>query len=126
MIIGLGTDIVEIKRIREMLNKHSDLFINKIFTEDEKHEAQQRSNNYTYFAGRWAAKEATAKALGTGFGKNCSWKDISIENNIQGKPIINLSNSAAETFKKLQGTNILLSISHECEYACATVILEKI
>ena len=126
MIIGLGTDIVEIKRIKEMLNKHSELFINKIFTEDEKLEARQRGDNCTYFAGRWAAKEATAKALGTGFGKNCSWKDISIANNIQGKPIINLNNSAAETFKKLQGTKIFLSISHECEYACATVILEKI
>ena len=126
MIIGLGTDIVEINRIKEMLNKHSEVFIDKIFTEDEKLEAEKRKNNHTYYAGRWAAKEATAKALGTGFGKNCSWKDISIANDIQGKPIINLSNAAAETFKTLQGTNIFLSISHECEYACATVIIEKI
>ena len=126
MIVGLGTDIVEIKRIKEMLNKHSEIFIDKIFTEDEKLEAEKRKNTHTYYAGRWAAKEAVAKALGTGFGKGCSWKDISINNNEQGKPIVNLSNAAAETFKKLQGTNIFLSISHECEYACATAILEKI
>jgi holo-[acyl-carrier protein] synthase len=125
MIIGLGTDIVEIKRIKESITKHSEIFIDKIFTDNEKLEASKRSNNITYYAGRWAAKEALAKALGTGFGKMCSWKDISIENDIHGKPIITLSGSAADTLKKLNGINIHLSISHEREYANATVIIEK-
>jgi holo-[acyl-carrier protein] synthase len=125
MIVGIGVDIVEIRRIRDMLEKHDSAFLNKIFTENEHIEADGRSDISVYFAGRWAAKEAFSKALGTGFGKFCSWTDISISNNDSGKPEILISGNAAEFAEKLKIVNIHLSISHEKEYACASVILEK-
>jgi holo-[acyl-carrier protein] synthase len=125
MIAGTGIDIVEISRIRDMLEKHSNAFAEKIFTDKERDEAENRSDPSVYFAGRWAAKEAFAKALGTGFGRFCSWTDISVSNDSAGKPFITLSGNALEYAEKLEIANIHLSISHEKEYACASVILEK-
>ena len=125
MIIGTGIDIVEIRRIRDMLDKHNNAFVKKIFTDSERLEAENRSDMSVYFAGRWAAKEAFSKALGTGFGKSCSWTDISINNNERGKPEVHISGNAASYAEKLEISSIHLSISHEKEYACASIILEK-
>jgi len=126
MIIGIGIDIVEISRIREMLMRHDCAFTQKIFTKNEILEAEKRSDHAIYYAGRWAAKEACSKALGTGFGENCSWTDVNIENNDAGKPIISLWGNALALAEKLEINFIHLSISHEKEFACANVILEKI
>lgn len=124
MIIGLGTDIVEIARIATMLDEHGDAFKKKIFTDAEIREGATRKNSPQYFAGRWAAKEAASKALGCGFGAKCSWQDIEIINNRAGKPEIKFSGRALETSKDMNISGCHVSISHEQHYACSTVIVE--
>ena len=125
MIIGIGTDIVEVIRMETMLNEHGDSFVEKIFTANEKKESEKRKDPAQYFAGRWAAKEALSKALGCGFGAQCGWKDITILNEDNGKPELTLSGTALRTSQKLGVNSIHLSISHEKHYACASVVIEK-
>ncbi len=125
MIIGVGTDIVEIKRIRrsiELLPR----FVCRILTAFELSAAAEKGENFHIFlAGRWAAKEAISKALGCGIGAKCSWQDIEILNDASGRPQVRFSGAAAATFGELGGKNIHLSISHEHSYACAVAILEQ-
>ncbi|NOY76092.1 MAG: holo-ACP synthase [Kiritimatiellaeota bacterium] len=125
MLIGIGTDIVEIKRIAEMLEEHGEAFLNKIFTPAEIAESDSRSNPSIYLAGRWAVKEAVSKALGCGFGVKCSWRDIETTNLESGRPITTLSGKASETAAELAADQPIVSISHEHKYACATVAIEK-
>ncbi len=124
MISGIGTDIVEVCRIQAMLDEHEDIFLNKIFNHDELEESHRRNDRAQYFAGRWAAKEALAKALGCGFGKDCEWKDITIVNSGNGKPVLSLAGKALRTSQKAGVMNIHVSISHEKHYACASVVVE--
>ena len=125
MLIGIGTDIVEIERVAEMLEEHGDAFLNKIFTPAEIAESEKRTTASIYLAGRWALKEAVAKALGCGFGAKCSWKDIETTNLDNGKPVTILSGRAAETAAEQNAAPPVVSISHERRYACATVALEQ-
>ncbi len=124
MIVGIGTDIVKIERIRRSIERHPNHFVNHIFTTDEQQEAVLRSNFGTYYAGRWSAKEALSKALGSGIGEKCGWLDICILNNEDGRPGMEIYGRAAETADKMGVKKIHVSISHETDYACATVILE--
>lgn len=126
MIYGLGTDIVEIKRIARMLDKHGDAFIERVFTTVEKAQAEHRKDYVQYYAGRWAAKEALSKALGCGIGEQCSWHDISILSICTGAPQLNMSDKALLVAGLTRLDRIHLSISHEQHYACATVIIEKV
>lgn len=125
MIIGIGTDIVEVFRIEAMIGEHGESFIEKIFTDQEKGESLKRQDPAQYFAGRWAAKEALSKALGCGFGAQCSWRDINIINAPNGRPEMTLEGNALETSNKLGINHIHLSISHEKHYACASVVVES-
>jgi len=116
-IIGLGNDIIEIERIRTSLSRHNGLFINKILTPNETVYSKKFKDPSPHIAGRFAAKEAIAKALGTGFGKELQWHDIEIMNNEKGKPICTLSPV------KFKNHKIEISISHCHEYATATAII---
>lgn len=125
MIVGIGTDIARIARIREAIARHAGAFLSHIFTEEEQAEADGRKSLEQYYAGRWAGKEALSKALGCGIGEKCLWLDIKIMNNADGQPQIFLSGKTAETAEKLSVKNIHISISHEKKYACSTVVLES-
>ena len=135
MIIGLGSDIVNIDRIARQLEKAGKKFKNKNFT---KHEIDA-ANRYgidnakaiiAHFAKRFAAKEAFAKAAGTGIGKHLSFKDIGIENDQAGKPVIILSDKANKFVQELAGqgqkTICHVSMSDDYPYALAVVIIEAI
>lgn len=122
MIAGLGNDITDCGRIKQMMRKFGDLFLDHLLTPKEKAESKGR---FSYCAGRWAAKEAVSKALGCGIGGNCAFTDIEIIDNESGKPEVKLSGAAELTAKRLKVDRIHLSISHERHYAVATVILES-
>ncbi|MBE6357361.1 MAG: holo-ACP synthase [Lentisphaerae bacterium] len=122
-IIGLGTDIVEISRLQAVLSRFDCRFRERVYTVDELVLADTKSGHIPYFAGRWAAKEAAAKALGCGIGENCAFTDIEILNDEAGRPVLTFSGSAKEFADKLGVTDIKLSISHENSYAVATVVL---
>jgi holo-[acyl-carrier protein] synthase len=119
VIGGLGTDIIEIQRIRAGIERHKEHFLNKLFTPEEQNYCLSYRDPGPSFAGRFAAKEAIIKALGKGFRKEFTWLDIEILNNAEGKPIVYLSAEMNKIFNKPQ---FLLSISHCREYAMATAI----
>ncbi|MCA9085539.1 MAG: holo-ACP synthase [Planctomycetaceae bacterium] len=122
MIIGIGTDIVEIDRIRGMMERHAQAFLERCFTPDEIAYADRHRDASVRFAGRWAAKEAVVKALGTGFVKGITFHDIEVLPNDSGQPQIELSGGAAETARRLGIKKVLITISHAREYATATAI----
>lgn len=121
MIKGTGVDIVEIPRIAKAFERAS--FVARVCTPLEI-AAGERKKSAAYWAGRWAAKEAFAKALGCGIGKDCRFQDIEITNDVSGAPRLNCSGAAAEKLKRLGANNIHLSISHSRDCAVAMVIIE--
>lgn len=122
LIIGVGTDIVEIRRIKNAMEANSR-FLEKIFTTTELEYLTSRNLRPEYVAGRFAAKEAVAKALGTGF-RGFDFKDIEIDRTTLGKPIVILKGKAKLIAKKEGLYNIHLSISHGEDSAIAYAILE--
>lgn len=124
MICGLGTDIIEIRRIKEVIVRHGNHFLETIFTQGEIASAPPGETSFAYYAARWAVKEATAKALGTGIGHECRWLDIEIVRQPSGAPTLELSGKALETARKKGGQKFHVSLSHEKEYANAIVIIE--
>lgn len=125
MIIGIGVDIIEIKRIEDAILKNQ-LFINKIFTEREVEDLKVRNFKSESIAGRFAAKEAVSKALGLGF-RGFSFRDIEVCNDSLGKPLVLLIGKARDIAENIaiNGYNIHVSISHDRESAIAYAIFEN-
>ena len=122
MIIGLGTDIVEIVRIGEMIDRHGESFLNRIYTEEEIRYCQKRKHCNEAFAGRWAAKEAIMKVLGTGFVRGIGWQDIEVLAEKNGKPFVKMTGGAGEHARRIGIDEVLITISHCRTYATATAI----
>lgn len=118
-VLGLGTDIVEIDRIKSIMARHPKKFLDRLFTPREQEYCLKRKEPALHFAGRFAAKEAVVKALGTGFSQGLTWKDFEIIPNPNGKPEVILSPSAIDLCGQ---ATILVSISHCDHYATATAI----
>ena len=123
MTIAIGTDIVEIKRIADALERQGDKFVQRILTESEIAEYRGRGNSVAFLAKRFAAKEAIVKALGTGIGRGISFQHMVISNNAKGTPLVELQENAAERLKQLGGSKVLLSLSDEKNYALAYVAI---
>ncbi|WP_134685617.1 holo-ACP synthase [Brevibacillus migulae] len=127
MIIGIGIDIVEIERIAAIVKRQPN-FVARILTEQERSVSQPVAERRAaeYLAGRFAAKEAMAKAIGTGIGKSLGFQDMEVWKDEYGKPYIRLSKEAAgRLFADPSKLRIHLSISHSKEYAVAQVIIEE-
>tara|TARA_B110000438_G_C15804900_1_gene646826 strand:- start:2039 stop:2428 length:390 start_codon:yes stop_codon:yes gene_type:complete len=125
-ILGIGTDIVNMDRIKKILNKKNNHFKKKIFSNKEIIYCEKRKYPHTLFAKRFAAKEALSKALGTGIRKGINFKDIEISNDNLGKPSIKLKGSTAIFLKKKikkKKYSIYLSLSDDSPWAQATVIV---
>ena len=121
MLAGIGNDITECARIQQAIERHGDSFLNHFLTDREQAES---GGKLSYYAGRWAAKEAVSKALGCGIGEHCAFTDIEILNNPAGKPEAVLSGAAEKTARSLNTVRIHISISHERQYAAAVAVLE--
>lgn len=122
MILGIGNDIIEIQRIREAIARHELRFLNRLFTPQEQDYCLSRKDPAIHFAGRFAAKEAAVKALGTGFREDIEWTDFEIIHDNKGKPSIKLSE---KILIKFHSPLLHLSISHCHHYATAVVIWEN-
>jgi len=116
MIIGMGVDITEVKRLREAVEKWGEGFLNRVFTRKELDNAKTRGSLYQHLAGRFAAKEAVFKALGD---KKLNWKDVQILNDPEGKPCCLILNN------KGRKINVHVSISHVKSYAVANAIITQ-
>ena len=122
MIVGLGTDIVEIVRIGRMIERHGELFLNRVYTPEEIRYCQKRRESFQHYAGRWAAKEAVMKTLGTGMARGIRWHDIEVCTLKSGQPTVNIRGGARDFAEKLGIDEILITISHCRAYATATAI----
>lgn len=119
MILGIGNDIIEIARIKGILERYQKRFLDRVFTSHEQAYCLSRREPSLHLAGRFAAKEASVKALGTGFTQGITWQDLEIRNMPEGKPYLLLSHRLQE---RLGSTTILISISHCDQYATAFAI----
>lgn len=121
-IIGIGTDITECLRIARMIERHGELFIERVYTPDEIKYCQNRKQATQHFTGRWAAKEAILKAIGTGWTKGISWRDMEIRNEPGGKPTVAVRGGVKDVVEQLGITDIHVTISHCRTHATATAI----
>jgi holo-[acyl-carrier protein] synthase len=121
-ILGIGTDIVECLRIAQMIERHGELFLQRVFTPHEIAYCQDRKSATQHFAGRWAAKESVLKAMGTGWTRGISWQDIEVRNEFGGKPQIVLEGGAREICNSMGIERVLISLSHCRHYATAYAI----
>lgn len=122
MILGLGTDIIEVDRIAKMIADHGDHFLHRVFTASEIAHCQPRREFAQHYAGRWAAKEAVMKALGTGFTQDVGWTDIEILVKPSGQPYVVLHGRTRAYSDGLGIGEILVTISHTRTVATATAI----
>ncbi|MBI5402746.1 MAG: holo-ACP synthase [Ignavibacteriae bacterium] len=120
MIKGIGIDIIDIKRVKRIMEQFGDRFFEKILTEKEVEYCKSFSKPDLHFAGRFAAKEAYSKSIGTGISKDFGWRDIEILNDGRGKPYINHTKN-----NEYSSLVFHVSISHTDEYACAVVTCEE-
>src|ERR1700743_703796 len=125
MITGLGTDLIEVERIAKSVMQDSG-FREMIFSEGEIWYCESKAAKFEHYAGRFAAKEAFFKALGTGWPSDTSFAEVEIVNDEQGKPEINLLGKTKSTLSWLSGHKIMVSISHIKSVASAVVIIEKL
>lgn len=134
MILGIGSDIVEIARIRKVWERHKERFVKRVYTAEEQATAARRADPIPTYAKRFAAKEACAKALGTGLGRGIGFTDIEVINLKGGKPTLRVHNAALSRLKELAGLpndcvesalpRLHISITDERDYAQAFVVIE--
>ena len=125
MILGTGVDLAEVARIREAINRHGERFISRIYTTLEVAYVERKANRFERYAGRFAAKEAGMKAIGTGWKRGVRWQDFEVANLPSGRPTLRLHGEAARIAEKMGVKNISLSITHTAELGMAHVILES-
>jgi holo-[acyl-carrier protein] synthase len=127
MIVGLGTDIVSVDRIAKLLEKNKGAFVEKLCTKEEKIYLQSCADITPKLAKLWAVKEATVKALGTGFIEGISFKDIELRHNNLGKPQLAITGKAKEKLDEITkgDFNVVVSLSDDKPWAQAVVVIEK-
>ncbi len=130
MIIGLGNDIIDIRRIEETIERYGERFLVRIFTEVERNKSDRRRLRAASYAKRFAAKEACAKALGTGIRKGVFWRDMGVVNLPSGRPTMQLTGGAALRLGEITpeglGTRIDLTITDDFPLAQAIVIISAV
>ena len=124
MIVGLGVDIAEVPRIKTAIERHGEPFLRRIFTPSEVEYCERFKNKFERYAGRFAAKEAAMKALGTGWRRGIRWVDLEVVREPSGRPTLALAGEAAKIAAQLGVKRISLSITHTEAQALAQVIFE--
>ena len=121
-IIAQGIDLIECERIREIWDRHGDRFLNRLLTEGEARHVQRYKHAVPSLAGRFAAKEAILKVLGTGWRGKIAWRDMEILNDGNGQPLVTLTGECKHIAEQLGITKILVSITHTDNIAAATAL----
>src|SRR5580698_767762 len=125
MVLGLGTDLIEIARIKESVERHGERFLHKVFTEGEiAYCMSKKINSAESFAARFAAKEAGAKALGTGISRGVTWLEIEVKRAPGHRPTLHWSGRAAELAAQMGVQRASLSLTHSRDLAMAVVVVE--
>jgi len=124
MIVGTGIDIAEVDRIRQTIERFGRRFIERVFTADEIGYCESKANKIERYAARFAAKEAAMKAIGTGWSRGVTWRDVEVRRFPGQRPTMAFHGRAGVFFAKLGATRAHLSLTHTKEFAMAQVILE--
>jgi holo-[acyl-carrier protein] synthase len=124
MILGTGVDLAEVDRIRSAIERYGDRFVERIYTPGEIAYVERKANKFERYAGRFAAKEAGMKAIGTGWKRGVRWQDFEVANLPSGRPTLKLHGVAAAFAERMGVKSIHLSITHTSELGMAHVILE--
>jgi holo-[acyl-carrier protein] synthase len=124
MVLGLGTDLIETRRVEESIARFGERFLERIFTAGEIAYCQRKKNAAESFAARFAAKEAGAKALGTGISRGVTWKEFEVRREPSGRPTLHMSGRAAELAEAIGVKRVQLSLTHSRELALAVVVAE--
>ena len=124
-VVGIGVDLVENKRIQHSLDRFGERFLHRVFTAGEIEYCNSMKFPARHFAARFAAKEATSKAFGTGIGKAMGWKDIDVRRKASGEPYVVLERGAKELAEERHATAIWISLSHTEHHATAVIVLES-
>ena len=124
MLLGLGTDLIETRRVQQSIDRFGDRFLERIFSPWEIAYCQRKKNAAESFAARFAAKEAGAKALGTGISRGVTWKEFEVKRETSGRPSLHLSGRAAELARAMGVKRIQLSLTHSRDLAMAVAVLE--
>ena len=125
MLLGLGTDLIETRRVEQSIDRFGDRFLERIFSPLEIAYCKRKKNAAESFAARFAAKEAGAKALGTGISRGVTWKDFEVKRETSGRPSLHLSGRAAELAVAIGVKRIQLSLTHSRDLAMAVVVVEN-
>ncbi|MDX1486112.1 MAG: holo-ACP synthase [Alphaproteobacteria bacterium] len=130
MIIGLGSDLIDVRRIARTIDRHGDRFLDRIFTDIERSKSEKRANRVESYAKRFAAKEACSKALGTGFRRGVYWRDMGVVNLASGKPTMSLTGGALARLTEILPdgceARIDVSLTDEPPMAQAIVVISAI
>jgi holo-[acyl-carrier protein] synthase len=125
LIVGLGIDIAEVGRVKAAIERYGETFLRRVYTAKEREYCERFKNKYERYAGRFAAKEAAMKALGTGWSRGVRWVDVEVVREKGGRPTIKLAGEAGHVADSLQVKNISLSITHTADQAFAQVVFEN-
>jgi holo-[acyl-carrier protein] synthase len=130
VILGIGSDLIDIRRIEKTLERYGEKFIARIFTDEERRRSERRANRAASYAKRYAAKEACSKALGTGFRKGVYWRDLGVVNLSSGQPTLVLTGGALEQLKTMVPAGMIakieLTLTDEPPLASAFVIISAV
>jgi holo-[acyl-carrier protein] synthase len=124
MVLGLGTDLIETGRVQQSIDRFGDRFLERIFSPGEIAYCKRKKNAAESFAARFAAKEAGAKALGTGISRGVTWREFEVKREASGRPSLHLSGRAAELSGAMGVKRIQLSLTHSRDLAMAVVVVE--
>ena len=123
-VLGVGIDLVEVSRLEEALQRQGDRFLTRIFTQEEQKYCSGKARAAQFYAARFAAKEAVAKAFGTGIGAELGWLDIEVRHNAAGAPVIVLLGKGGDLARARGIREVLISLTHTSSTAAASVILQ--
>ncbi len=124
-MLGLGCDLVEVERIRDIMERHGDRFLERTFTAEERAYCATLKFPHKHYAARWAAKEAVAKAFTTGIGDHLDWTSIAVVHGERQEPLIRLDEKGQALLREVGGTGVLISLSHTETNAMAVATIVK-
>lgn len=123
VLLGLGCDLIEVERIRGVLERHGDRFLQRTFTAEEQAYCRTLKFAHKHYAARWAAKEAVSKAFTTGIGSHLDWTSVSVYHGARLEPLVRLDDKASALLRELGGTGVMLTLSHTETHAMAVAAL---
>ena len=125
VLIGLGTDIIEVARVRGVLERQGERFLNRVFTEEERQYCAAKAHPFPHYAARFAAKEAVSKCFSTGIGAELGWKSVSIYHGERHQPLVRLDAQGEALLRQVGATHVHISLSHTETVAMAVAALVR-